>query len=451
MKIVKKIRNTLFFVKKYFIFCKEILYFYLKIFYYKLLMINDNNCNQFSSLSYELTKLLNTYTIKENGIYFTPADIIKICIDKIKYFEKEYNITINNILEPCCGSGEFIKSIDKHFIDTTIYGIENNNDIYNKIKNIELKNNKLILENTNFFHKTTNNKYDLIIGNPPYYVVKKNTINDKYFKYFDGRPNIFILFIIDCLKSLNKGGILCFVLPNSFMNCLYYDKTRKYIKNNYRILDIIFFKDNKFLNTKQGVFIMIVQNANSNKNSNEYILNINEYTIFNEKNKIKKLKELYENSINLNKLKFSVNVGTIIWNEHKNILSDDENKTLLIYNGYLKNNNLSIKKFNNTTKKNYIDKDGINEVCLVVNRGYGVGDYHFNYSLIDLNQKYLVENHLLVIKYIGNKSTKDEIKDIYNQIIKSFGNDKTKEFISIYFGNNALNINELLHILPIYV
>ena len=124
---------------------------------------------------------------------------------------------------------------------------------------------------------------------------------------------------------------------------------------------------------------------------------------------------------------------------------------MLIYNGYLKNNNLSIKKFNNTTKKNYIDKDGINEVCLVVNRGYGVGDYHFNYSLIDLNQKYLVENHLLVIKYIGNKSTKDEIKDIYNQIIKSFGNDKTKEFISIYFGNNALNINELLHILPIYV
>ena len=29
--------------------------------------------------------------------------------------------------------------------------------------------------------------------------------------------------------------------------------------------------------------------------------------------------------------------------------------------------------------------------------------------------------------------------------------EKTKEFISIYFGNNALNTNELIHILPIYL
>lgn len=413
-------------------------------------MINDSNSNQFSQISYDLTKLLSNNIIKENGIYFTPSDIIKLCINKIKNIEQDLNINISNILEPCCGSGEFITAMDKCFSNTNIHGIENNPDIYNKIKNIELKNNTLVLEHTNFFLKNIDRKYDLIIGNPPYYVLSKNDVNEKYFKYFDGRPNIFILFILECLKSLSKDGILCFVLPNSFMNCLYYDKTRKYIKNNYRILDITFFKDNKFLNTRQGVFIMIVQNSSSNKYSNEFTLNIGEYTIFNEKNKIEKLKELYTTSTSLNKLKFKVNVGNVIWNEHKSLLTDDDDKTLLIYSGFLKNNQIEIKKFNNSSKKNYIDKTGINEMCLVVNRGYGVGNYHFNYALVNINKNYLIENHLLVIRYIGDKS-KDEIKDIYNQIIKSFDNDKTKEFISIYFGNNALNINELLHILPIYI
>ena len=249
-------------------------------------------------------------------------------------------------------------------------------------------------------------------------------------------------------KKLNKNGILCFVLPVNFMNCIYYDKTRKYIKNNYLILDVIFFKDSKFLNTKQDVFIIIIQN--NKKKNNDFLLNISNYTVFNEKFKINKLKELYLNSTNLNKLNFKIKVGNVIWNENKSILTDNQEKTLLIYSGFIENNELKIKNFKNELKKNYINKDGLNELCLVVNRGYGMGSYKLNYALIDIDKKYLIENHLLVIKYCGNKE-KDEVKKLYEQVINSFKNPKTNEFISLYFGNNALNTNELLHILPIYL
>jgi tRNA1(Val) A37 N6-methylase TrmN6 len=85
----------------------------------------------------------------------------------------------------------------------------------------------------------SNKKYDLIIGNPPFFVMKNTQVDKSYHKYFDGRPNIFILFIIKSIQSLTVGGLLSFILPANFLNCLYYDKTRRYIADNFTILQII--------------------------------------------------------------------------------------------------------------------------------------------------------------------------------------------------------------------
>jgi hypothetical protein len=39
---------------------------------------------------------------------------------------------------------------------------------------------------------------------------------------------------------------------------------------------------------------------------------------------------------------------------------------------------------------------------------------------------------------------------MYKKIMSSFENEKTKEFIKLYFGNSAVNTTELNYILPIY-
>ena len=46
---------------------------------------------------------------------------------------------------------------------------------------------------------------------------------------------------------------------------------------------------------------------------------------------IQKVKELYNHSTTLNKLGFNVSVGNVVWNQCKDILTDDssENKTYL--------------------------------------------------------------------------------------------------------------------------
>ena len=61
---------------------------------------------------------------------------------------------------------------------------------------------------------------------------------------------------------LNDEGILSFVLPKSFLNCLYYDKTRKYIADYFKILHIIDCIDDKFIDTQQDTIIVIIQNMN---------------------------------------------------------------------------------------------------------------------------------------------------------------------------------------------
>ena len=94
---------------------------------------------------------------------------------------------------------------------------------------------------------------------------------------------------------------------------------------------------------------------------------------------INKIESLYEDSTTLKKLKFNVRVGNIVWNQCKDILTDDDKYTRLIYSSDIVEHNLSITEYKNIKKKNYIKSDGIKNPIIVVNRGYGTGKYNFNY------------------------------------------------------------------------
>jgi len=396
----------------------------------------------YSKLSHELTKKISKEEKKLNGIFFTPPETINKTINLLEPYMK----SIKEVLEPSCGSCEYILSLTEKYKNIKITGIELNNIIYESIKTIE--NNNIKIYNENFLEYNEDIKYDLIIGNPPYFVMKKNDVDNQYYKYFEGRPNIFILFIIKSLRILNDNGILSFVLPKSFLNCLYYDKTRKYINDNYQILHIIEY-DDPYIETTQETITLIIKKINKDIKNTEYIINIEGFTIFGTPENIIKLRLLYNNSTTLNNLGFTINVGNIVWNQCKKELSNDSDKTLLIYSSDIKNKRLEIQSYSNNDKKNYIDRKGDTGPILVINRGYGVGKYSFDYCLINEDNEYLIENHLICIKY-KNEIDKEDLIKLYKKIITSFENKNTIEFIKLYFGNNAINTTELYNIFPIY-
>ncbi len=397
--------------------------------------------NKYSDLSISLTKQLEKEEKKRGGIYFTPPTTVIKTLELLKPYMK----SIKNVLEPSCGSCEYILELSKQS-DIRIVGIEFNKTIFESIKSLE--SDSVTLINEDFMVYNPELKYDLIIGNPPFFVMKKKDVDKSYYDYFEGRPNIFVLFIIKSLSMLNENGILSFILPKNFLNCLYYDKTRKHIESNYEILNIVECNDN-YIETQQETILLIIQKKKSTQKNN--IMNIGGYTIFGMVETIEKIKSYYIGSKRLCDLDFTVYVGNVVWNQCKSELTSDSTKTLLIYSSDIKNGTLEIQSYKNKDKKNYIDKPGNTDPILVINRGYGVGKYTFSYCLVNENDtiEYLIENHLICIKH-RMKIERESLIEMYKKIIKSFENKKTKEFIDLYFGNNAINTTELCNIVPFY-
>ena len=404
--------------------------------------------DEFSELSNKLTKEFSSETKKNEGIFFTHPKIVKRIVDYLKT-TRHLKFTDIKILEPSCGSGEFIDYIDKKIRKKTIHAIELNKKIYDEVSQKDYSD-AVKFFNQDYLQYDTDDKYNLIIGNPPYFVIPKKDVPEKYKEYITGRPNIFCLFILHSLDKLENDGMLVFVLPNSFMNSSYYEKVRKLILEKYDLFKIMNFKnDPLFKDTLQPTSAFFIRNKIRKKTS-PMVYEFNSISLFTDKKKL--FQNLVKNSKTLTELGFIVKNGDTVWNQLKDKMSDDKNDMLLIYTDNIKTHTFKLTSFKTKEKKQYIktDRTGNTEPCIIISRGYGNATYAFNYALLDIDKPYLHENHIIGIFYKNPESTRDEKIEKLNKIIESFNDPKTKEFIENFSGNNALNTTEIKSILPIY-
>ena len=409
--------------------------------------------DQYSQFSIDITRELSKNEKKEHGIFITPKIIIQKLFNAILKYTSENGFIIQTILEPSCGTCEIVNYCDNIFNGVHLDAVEFNDKIFEHIKDLNFKNNVSIYHQ-DFIEFNPKVNYDLIVGNPPYFVLEKGyKINKKMKPYVCGRPNIFGLFIIQAISMLASNGILAFIIPKSFLNSAYYSKIRNYIKETCKIIEIIDFeKDNKFIDTQQSTFGIILKKEATNPNLQidcNYSIKVCDSFVFTNDSLF--LKSLFEGAITLAQLGLRVRTGNIVWNEHKDELTDDENETVLVYNTNLtKEHTIELKSFKNDEKHQYIRKDGRIDPILVVNRGNGNSKYVLNYALVSNIGPYLIENHLNEI-YSPKKIKKEDLIILFNKVIQSFENPKTQIFITTFLGNNGLSKTELETIFPIYL
>ena len=376
---------------------------------------------------------------KKLGQYFTPKSIRELLLSKLPKKDND------DILDPACGSGEFLLSCKKYFKNPILYGF----DIDKKLINISSKLVKnAIIKNFDFLNIDINKKkYDYIIGNPPYFELKLNEeIKKKYFDIIKGRVNIFSLFIKTGLDLLKDGGYLAYVVPPSMNNGAYFSKLREYIIKNSSLeyLHIIDGADNFHL-ANQKVMLIILKKTNSKKSS-KYIFKKNRITIFTEDKKF--LNKAYKNTVSLKDIGYTVKTGSIIWNEYKEKLTNDKNNsTLLIWASNINNGKIIIGYTKGKPQyiKNISNDLIIKSRVVVVNRITG-SSKDINIKAAIVNEKeFVCENHVNVIYMSKNANQNYSLEDIFKAL-----QDKTNiKIMRLISGNTQISKTELERLLPI--
>ena len=393
---------------------------------------------EYSKLTIDITNKLSKKEKKDNGIFITPKTIIEKLFSEIK----KHISDPKRILEPSAGTCEIANYAHSTFPNATIDAVEYNNTIYTDVAPTVSKYKYIHADFTKWSSLYT---FDLIVGNPPYVVCGKEDVPEKYHEYVVGRPNVFCTFMLHSISMMSPGGILAFVIPTSFLNAAFYAKIRNYMKQVGTILNIVdFTNDNKFIETQQATIGLIYRKNDSvatTVSECKFSVKFGDNYIFTEDSD--KIKRILEGSTTLAKMGISVKTGTVVWNQHKDILTDDASKTLLIYNtNVAKTNTVVEQNFANDEKKQYILMDGSKEPIIVVNRGNGNSAYKLSYAYVDGKRPYLIENHLNMIMCKTEENAR--------RILASFASKKTEEFVSLFLGNNGLSKTELETIFPIY-
>ena len=148
----------------------------------------------FHKSSIELLKIIPEKLQKIDHIEFTHPNLVQKIVSIVSQQQQQSSsgFTPKNILEPGCGSGEFLYELQKIFPHSDIVGIDKNKMIVDTIKGNFSSN--VSVEHKNFF--SIQRRFDLIIGWVPFYTMNKTDVSRNKQSMIEGRPNSSVLYLL---------------------------------------------------------------------------------------------------------------------------------------------------------------------------------------------------------------------------------------------------------------
>lgn len=204
---------------------------------------------------------------KETGSFYTPQKLIEYMINYVSS-----RVDPKSILEPSAGDGRFANHLKKFnapisLIEFDKSKTESLQETYGKYCNI-------VCDDFIKYSLCHNEKYDLIIGNPPY-IAKKNipenqfSESEKIIEYFkidkSVLQNLWVAFVLSSLKMLSDTGTIFFVLPFEFLQVQYAEKLRAFLETKFNTIEIITFEERIFEDIEQDVCLVYLANERQDK------------------------------------------------------------------------------------------------------------------------------------------------------------------------------------------
>ncbi|MFX1363595.1 MAG: Eco57I restriction-modification methylase domain-containing protein [Promethearchaeota archaeon] len=248
---------------------------------------DDIKYSEIDIISNLYEKQRNDKKKKKFGEFYTPISVVEYILDASGYNSLN-NIETKKVIDISCGSGSFIIQVVRRLvrkyleiydkrevselsskeaknvilvIRNNVFGIDINQiacilcqinlhfELFNILKVIRKTDSnyclpKFNIENNNALAIDHSEKYDFVVGNPPYLFIRdiprdqRQIIENQDFRTNEGQYDYYQIFIELGVRLLKPHGILGYIVPDSLLALSNRSIIRKFIYNNTKIKEI---------------------------------------------------------------------------------------------------------------------------------------------------------------------------------------------------------------------
>lgn len=215
----------------------------------------------------------NSSEQKLRGAYYTPSELARAMV--VFATKRPYS----SILEPSCGDGVFIDHLYKQGLPdgAHVTAIEIEAPEAAKV-DAKFKNEQNLdvrcQDFFDFYKSNKDNRYNLILGNPPYiryqYLTEtqreiQSDILTSHGMKSNKLINAWVAFLVACVQLLDRNGTIAFVIPAEILQVAYAEDLRLYLSNNLDNITLITFKQLVFDDIEQEVLVFIGEKGSKNR------------------------------------------------------------------------------------------------------------------------------------------------------------------------------------------